>query len=167
MAAPRRVLAAIALLAACGASTSFREGVYRDGEARFRVGALDASWERLDLAQNDLAWRRDAAIIQVNATCDPFQDVPLTALTNHLFIGFRDRTIRRQERISLDGREALRTRAVASLDGVPRELLFVVLKKDACTYDFALIGPEGPAFAAALPAFDRFVGGFSTEGLPE
>ncbi len=154
--------AAFALLAGCGGER-LRDGVYRDDEARYRVGALDSEWVPLDVAgQNDLAWHsaRLGAVVQVNATCDPGSDTPLTALTNHLLIGFTERVQTEQSLVPMDGREALRTRLVARLDGVPRALSIVVLKKDDCVYDFALIArPDG---AVAEAAFDAFVAGFST-----
>jgi len=153
------------LTVGCGSSGSLRGQVYEDSEARYRVGELGASWESLPLAQNDLAWREPStgAIVQVNSTCDPFQDVPLTSLTNHLLIGFTDRDRRSSDLVPLDGREALRSHIVASLDGVPRELLLYVLKKDECTYDFALIAPPGDAYTRAEQEFERFVGAFTTD----
>ena len=161
----RLVCMILTLAIGCGGGGELRGSVFTDGEARYRVGDLDAGWERLDLDQNDLAWRHPSigAIVQVNATCDPFQDVPLTALTNHLLIGFTARELRSERLVPLDGREALRSHYVASLDGVPRELLFFVLKKDECTYDFALVAPPGAPFEEARPAFERFVAGFTTE----
>lgn len=153
-------------LGACGGGGGLRGDVYRDAEARYRVGPLGSGWRALDVAgQNDLAYH-DAdlgAIVQVNATCDPDSDVPLTALTNHLLIGFTERDIREQRIVPMDGREALRTHVVARLDGVPRELLFVVMKKNDCVYDFALITPPGSPFTRAVADFDRFVAGFTTE----
>lgn len=152
-------------LLGCGAR-GLRDDVYRDDEARYRIGPLGSGWTPLDVErQNDLAFRhRDlGAIVQVNATCDPGNDVPLAALTNHLLIGFTQRDIRAQELVPMDGREALRTHVVASLDGVARELLLYVLKKDDCVYDFALIAPPGTAFSRARMDFERFVGGFTTE----
>jgi hypothetical protein len=152
-------------LCACGGA-SLSGGVYRDQEARYRIGSLGTGWRQLDVAeQNDLAWHHDGldAIVQVNATCDPGSDVPLTALTNHLLIGFTDRDVREQAVVPMDGREALRTHVVARLDGVQRDLLFYVMKKDDCVYDFALIAPPGTPFAQARPAFERFLSGFTTE----
>lgn len=154
----------IVALSACGGS-SFDGRVFRDDEARYRVGELGEGWEPLRMSQNDLAWRHPStgAVVQVNATCDPFADVPLTSLTNHLLIGFTDRQWREQERVPFDGREALRSHVVARLDGVPRELLLYVMKKDECTYDLALIAPEGEGFEATQDGFETFVAGFSTE----
>lgn len=152
-----------------GGSGQLRGGVYRDAEARYRIGSLPGDWQRLRVEdQNDLAWRSAGlgAIVQVNATCDPASDVPLTALTNHLLMGFTERDLRDQGVVPMDGREALRTHVVARLDGVPRELLFYVMKKDDCVYDLTLIAPPGPTFERALVAFEPFVRGFTTE-VPE
>jgi hypothetical protein len=160
--AARASLVWVALaLGACGGPT-YEAGMYRDEEARYRIGALGPTWERIDVAQNDLAWVQpdSGAIVQVNATCDPYRDVPLTSLTNHLLIGFTERDWRSSEVVDMDGREARRSHVVASLDGVPRELLLYVMKKDSCVYDFALVAPPGPGFARAEPYFERFVGSF-------
>ncbi|HJL17228.1 MAG TPA: hypothetical protein RMH99_16290 [Sandaracinaceae bacterium LLY-WYZ-13_1] len=166
----RTVATALALAAlGCGGGGTLAGQVYRDAEARYRVGDLGPGWDRLEMGDNDLAWHHDelGAVVQVNATCDPFQDVPLTSLTNHLLIGFTDREYRSSDVVPLDEREALRSHVVAKLDGVPRELLLYVLKKDECTYDFALIAPPAAGYERAAPAFERFVQGFTTEvGAP-
>ena len=63
----------------------------------------------------------------------------------------------------MDGREALRTHLLAKLDGVPREILLQILKKDDCVYDFGLITPTGGAFESALGDFDQLLAGFTTD----
>ena len=158
--------AAVALAAVgCGGGGTLAGREYTDPEAEYRIGELGPGWERLGIGDNDLAWHNAeiGAVVQVNATCDPFQDVPLTSLTNHLLIGFTDRDYISSDRVPLDGREALRSHVVASLDGVPRELLLFVMKKNRCTYDFALIAPPGESYRRAEPRFEAFVSGFTTE----
>lgn len=140
--------------------------VYRDAEARYRIGPVGASWTPLDVeGEGDLAWHdpRAGAVVHVNATCDPGADVPLTALTNHLLAGFTAREVVSEELVPFDGREALRTHVRARLDGVPRELLLYVLKKDGCVYDLGLVTPTGRAFEDALTSFEPFAAGFTTE----
>lgn len=156
---------AILLFAGCGGGATFVNDVYRDPEATYRVGELGQDWQRVSIGNNDLAWHnaRIGAVAQVNSTCDPYQDVPLSALTNHLLIGFTDREYRSSDTVPLDGREALRTHVVAKLDGVPRELLLYVLNKDTCTYDFALIAPPGTSYREAEAQFERLVSGFTTD----
>lgn len=154
------------VLVACG-GPRLRGDEYRDGEAHYRIGPVGSRWTALAVDDdNDLAWHDAAteAVIQVNATCDPGADVPLTALTNHLLAGFTQREVQEETLVELDGREALRTHVVARLDGVPRELLLYVMKKDGCIYDLALVTPTGEPFARALDSFEPFVAGFATLG---
>jgi hypothetical protein len=155
----------------CGGPT-YASGVFRDGPVNFRVDALGAPWERVAVGeQNDLAWSNAplAAIAQVNATCDqPDQDVPLATLTRHLLNGFTAYTFPPEDAadsqtLPMDGREALRTHLVARLDGVPRELLLVVMKKDDCIYDFALVAPPGAQFERARPDFERLTSSFRAD----
>jgi hypothetical protein len=158
---------AVALAAAssgCGGGPTLQGDVVRGQQANYRIGELGAGWQRVAIEDNDLAWHNPGAgaVVQVNATCDPFQDVPLTALTNHLLIGFTDRVYHSSDVVPLDGREALRSHVTARLDGVERELLLYVLKKDECTYDFALVAPPGDRYRRAEPDFERFVAGFQT-----
>ncbi len=152
---------------ACGGRGTFHDDVFAGRGARYHVGAPDTDWRRLSVdSHNDLAWGRGDFVIQVNHDCDPELDIPLEVLTRHLLIGFTDRDVSEQTRVPMAGREALRTHVVAKLDGVPREMLFYVLKKDGCVYDLALIAAPGASFADARTAFERVVGGFRTEGGP-
>jgi hypothetical protein len=160
------VVSGCAVAGCSGTSGQLRGSVYRDREASYRIGPLSSGWSRLSVEdQNDLAWshRGHGAIVQVNSTCDPASDVPLVTLTNHLLMGFTDRDVREQAIVAMNEREALRTHVVARLDGVPRELLLYVLKKDDCVYDLALLAPVGASFERSLVEFEPFVAGFSTE----
>ena len=85
-----------------------------------------------------LAFRDDAqsATIGVNGRCGKDgDDVPLQALTHHLFLHFTDREVISQKTLTLDGRDAMRTEMLAELDGVPKRFTIYVLKKDGCVYD--------------------------------
>jgi len=143
-------------------STGFDGQVYRDGDLRFRVGQVPSTWRRLDMNDSRLAFRDDRAntTIAVNARCGvDGDDVPLSSLTQHLFLEFTDRAMLAQTTVSLDGREALRTEQSAALDGVKKQYLVYVLKKDGCVYDFMLIA-DGVA-PESRADFERFVQGFS------
>jgi hypothetical protein len=67
-----------------------------------------------------------------------------------------------EELVPMDGREALRTHFRAKLDGVPRDMLLQILKKDSCVYDFALVTPPDASFDEALLDFDQMLAGFTT-----
>ena len=138
--------------------------VYRGEETTFRVGPMPESWRRLDLEGPALSFRDETAqaTVAVNARCGRERDdVPLKALTQHLFLHFTERQILDQRSVPLDGREALRTELVAALDGVRKHYTVVVLKKDWCVYDFMHIATDASP-SESRAAFDRFVQGFAT-----
>jgi hypothetical protein len=149
----------------CASTGTFRDGVYRGAETSYYVGPVGPDWRSVSVSgQNDLAWHNPAkgAVMHVDSRCDPALDIPLMTLRSHLMIGFTKREVLSEETIPMDGREALRTHFTANLDGVPREILMQILKKDDCVYDFALITPPGPPFEEALGDFDTFLNGFHT-----
>ena len=155
-------LAGAALLLAACASSGFDGHVYRDDEVHFRVGPVPSAWRKLDVDDTRLAFRDDAAnaTVAVNGRCGlDGDDVPLTSLTQHLFLQFTERTQLSQKAVSLDGREALRTEISAALDGVRKQYLVYVLKKDSCVYDFMYIAADSAPGSRA--EFERFVQGFA------
>jgi hypothetical protein len=158
------VLLAVVLLPACK-STGFDGRTYKGDGMEFQVGAQPSTWQRLDHSHALLAFRDDShgATVVVNGRCGKDgDDVPLAALTQHLFLQFTERQIEEEETIPFDGREARRTVLSAKLDGVPKRFEAYVAKKDGCVYDFILVAqPE--TFAGARPDFDRFVRGFHAE----
>ncbi len=155
------VCAAIAQ-AGCGASSA--PGVVRGPQTDFALGQVPASWRRIHVSDAQLAYRDDAleATAAVNARCGKdADDVPLEALRRQLFIYFTDREVEHEERLQLDGREALKTVLRARLDGVPQGFVVYVLKKDGCVYDFMYI-TDPRTLQEGQAAFDRFVLGFRT-----
>ena len=169
---PRRIsllrgaLALAALLCAPScAGASFDGTVYRGDGMAFRIGPVPEGWRSIEVEQALLAFRDDQAraTIAVNGRCgQDGDDVPLAALTHHLFLQFTEREAREQRLVQMDGREALRTQLVAKLDGVPKRFTVFVLKKDGCVYDFMHIADcDSPASSAAR--FDQFVQSFATE----
>lgn len=153
---------ALVLGTACG-KQGLDGNVFRQDDVAFRVGPIPPNWRHIETnVENDLpnfAFRDDANDITVGAAgrCHrDGDDVPLRSLTQHLAIGFTHREIQSEENFMLDGRAALRTEMRASLDGVEKHMVFVVLKKDGCVYDFWRIA-SGPSDASN---FDAFVRGF-------
>jgi len=156
----RLAILALSFAAACG-SSSFDGGVFRNEQLAFRVGPMPDGWHRIETDAALLAFRSDdaSATIAVNGRCGlDGDDVPLEALTHHLFIHFRARELIEQKHIDLDGRAALRSELTAELDGVDKHYVVYVLKKDGCVYDFMHVSPNG----AGAGAFERFVQGFRT-----
>jgi hypothetical protein len=153
---------ALASVAAC-ARAAFDGRVYHDGDLHFRVGQIPNGWRGIQADDALLAFRDDAgnATIAVNGRCKvDGDDVPLASLTQHLFLEFTQRTTLKQVPVSLAGREALRTELSAALDGVTKQYLVYVLKKDSCVYDFMYIARDSEPGSRA--GFERFVQGFAT-----
>jgi hypothetical protein len=163
----RRITLIVSVLActlgAC-AGPSFQGGVYRTDDLAFRLGEIPPGYGSVDAGNGRLAFRdeRLRTTVLVNARCKmDGDDVPLVALTNHLFMTFTERETIEQKVEPLDGRDALHTLMRAKLDGVPKTFDVYVLKKDGCVYDFALVSAPG-TFDANRTLFERFVAGFRT-----
>ncbi len=149
------------LFVGCGAT--FDGTVYRGDSVAFQVPERPASWRSLEAQGTALAFRdeRANATIAVNGRCGKdAEDVPLPALTQHLFLMFTEREVTSEEVVPFDGREALHTVMSAKLDGVPKRFDVWVLKKDGCVYDLYFISaPE--RFEEGVVVFRTFVRGFS------
>ena len=161
----RVALGTLAVLTACAGR--FTNGEYSNGEVRYHVGQLPASWQRLALQGNDLAFfsSNSGHSIAVNATCKDTDDPPLDVLTRHLLMGFTERTTLEQQTVSFDARAGLRSHVTARLDGVPVELMLLVMKKNGCVYDFTYLSPPGH-LDDQRAAFDGLLASFHTETSP-
>ncbi len=154
---------AAATVLGCG-GPALDGSVYRQGALSFRVGRIPSSWRPIEADGALLAFRDSSAeaSIAVNGRCGKDgDDVPLEALTHHLFLEFTDRKLDEQSLIQLDGRDALHTELRAKLDGVERRFSVFVLKKNGCVYDFMYVAPPD-APAEGQRRFVAFVEGFST-----
>jgi hypothetical protein len=159
-----RWLATAALCAAgCGGSR-FDGGVFENADLAFRTRPPPAEWHAITAEGALLAFRDDTtpASVVLNGRCGKDgDDVPLEALTHHLFLEFTDRVVESQTRVEMDGREALHTEMLAKLDGVEKRFTAIVLKKNGCVYDFIHVAPPA-APAEGRRRFIAFVEGFST-----
>ena len=147
---------------ACG-GPHFNGTVYDDGKLRFRTGPVPAGWRAIEADGTLVAFHDEQApaTVALNGRCGvDGDDVPLASLTQHLFLQFTERQQSSQQELNLDGRAALRTDMVGKLDGVPKQFLVYVLKKDGCVYDFWRISAPGAGDSAG---FEAFVKGFATE----
>lgn len=153
------MLLATLFLTSCGGS-SFDGRVYDDGKLRFRTGPVPAEWRSIEADGTLIAFHHQGDTMAVNGRCGmDGDDVPLTSLTQHLFLQFTDRVLESQEEVMLDGRAALRTKLNGKLDGVPRTMLVYVMKKNGCVYDFWRVSGQRSSDGTE---FEAFVSGFRT-----
>lgn len=136
------------------------KGQHRD--ATFRVGSPGEGWRPHRESGVQVAWRRSGApaVIQVRSQCDEHGDSDLASFTDHLRIDFGEWIIDFQKAMELEGREALRSRVQARLDGVPVSLELIVMKKNGCLFDLQYIASPG-RFDEGLEAFEAVVDGFA------
>jgi hypothetical protein len=154
---------ALIMASACAAS-SFDGQIYHGEGFAFEIPKTASSWDRLTATDAALAYRDEAAqaTVLINARCGmDGADVPLGALTQHLFLQFTAREVKKQEVVPFDGREAMHTRLDAKLDGVPMSYDVWVLKKDGCVYDLLYMAPPDN-FDSGFPQFQALVQGFKT-----
>ena len=149
----------IVWLAACGGA-AFQDGVYSDGHTRYRVGELSSAWRPVSADGNDLAFHRSGmGTIAVNSTCTEYDDVPLSALVNHLLFDTTQRKVLVEETVTLVGRGARHLPVDIELDGVPVQLELYVLRKDGCVFDLSHVRARS-VNPAARETFAAFVHGF-------
>lgn len=165
--ARRLALVPFALIALSCRGPRMEGGVFEKDGVRYRMGELAASWRPVTVEENDVAYvsKDSPHSLAVNSTCQSHGDPSLEVLTDHLMMGFTDKERVHQERRMLDGRESLRSRYKARLDGVPVEMELVVLKKDSCVYDFTYLSPPG-RLEEKRDSFERVLKEFHTEAAP-
>lgn len=158
------LLGLVFLLAGCRGGLA--AGTYtRDGLA-YRVAEPRTPWRVVAFEDNDLAWASPSGhVLAINATCTGHEDPQLEVLTNHLVFGFTEREWQSKTKMQLDGRDALRSKVKAKLDGVPVSLELVVLKKNGCVHDISYVSPLGRE-AQHQAEFEALVAGFKQERAP-
>src|SRR5439155_2962091 len=111
----------------------------------YRTGELPG-WQLIRHKGGEIAFFQEHfdAVAQANATCrDDAEAASLEVLMNHLLIGYTEVQVHQNERVRLDGREALHDLVEARLDGVPVLLDLYVLKRNGCIFDLSLAAPPG------------------------
>jgi hypothetical protein len=156
-------LFAIVALSTTGCATHLSQGVVRADHTEYRIGPIPSNWSPVKLRDMDVTYVSNDSphTIAINATCKDFEDAPLKVLTKHLLMGFTDRSVLEERTRPLDGRESLQTHIRAKLDGVPVELLTVVMKKNRCIYDITYVSPIGQ-YEQKLSAVESVLSSFQT-----
>jgi hypothetical protein len=105
--------------------------------AHFGVTMLPSSWQKKSFRGADLFFEhigRDADIY-VSSQCENFSDSPLDAMTAQMLVGMGKYEIISQKTLALADREALISEVAVKIDGVPRYLKIMVLRKNRCAFD--------------------------------
>ncbi|MBF0491316.1 MAG: hypothetical protein HQM15_00860 [Deltaproteobacteria bacterium] len=150
-----------------GKVKSYKPGWVMTQKSSYRVGLLSDDWKREKLGRYKslLLYNSKAkASLESDAFCDAsFDDASLQTLTTHLHFDLKNKKIISQKELKLDSRSALHTVAQGSVDGVNFVLDTVVIKKDNCLFDFALVVPP-ENYEGVKKEFEGFYSGFHFEG---
>ena len=152
----RGPLLALLLLAGCAGHSG------RSLEGRYSVGDPGPGWQQVRPGGADKAWYNAdlSAAIYADSNCGArYDDAPLDRLIDSLSLGVVGQTLR-EERRTLDGREALLRVFDGQLDGVAVRVGALALKKDRCVYDVIYIAPP-TQFDAGDSAFQAVISAFS------
>lgn len=143
-------------------STKTSLGQVQKRYASFGIKPLP-HWQQKSFRGADLYFEHDEknASIFLSAQCEQISDSPLEALLAQELIGLSHVQSEKEERIMLAGREALLTELSAHIDGVPRFLKIMVLKKNRCVFDAVFNAPL--ADRALVSDFDRMLDSFWAE----
>lgn len=159
---PPRLLLPLLLALGC-ASVRFDGSLLQKPQVEYRVGRLEPGWQRVDVEGNDLAFYKPGhGSIAVNATCKGYEDVPQSALVNHLLFGTTRREYLLDEEVTLDGRGARHTLIDAELDGVPVRAEIYLLTRAGCVFDLSYISDRR---AHGHAEFTRFVRAFHVQAV--
>ena len=133
---------------------------------RYRTGAPDSNWEKVNPGSADQAWfnQNDGAAIYTDSNCGRrYEDGALKDMAAHLTRGIAKGAPLHEKSIHLAGREAMVHAWEGMLDGVQIRVGVMVLKRNQCVYDALLIAPER-SFERAWTQFERVYSGFQVEG---
>lgn len=133
-------------------------GVFVSEDTSYEIGELPPPWKRITVDGGDLAFYNETAdsTIAVNSNCGDSAQYSLTALSDALFIGIKDKKLIASGNVVVDGEQALLRAYGGIMEGVEFNISAVVLKKDICVYDFTYAA--SPAnFDAGVEVFDAFI----------
>lgn len=137
------LLTMLAVLPACQSIKVSGSSVEKP-HARYGVAMLPSDWQQQRFKGADLFFfhREKDATVYLNAQCEKVSDSPLEAMTAQMLVGMGKYRIIAQERRDVGERQALISEVDLMLDGVPRYLKVMVLRKNRCVFDAVLSAPS-------------------------
>lgn len=123
------------------------------------------AWEKIPPGGSDHAFANSKtnSIITANSLCGRYESTSLRQLTNNILSGLDQSSIEESATVPYVGREALRTKARARMDGIPVYLIIKTVRKNECIYDFILISSSDEIRRADSKEFDRMLKSINIE----
>lgn len=139
-----RVVAAVGAIAcglqgtACASALVLRGDYFEHTELGYRIERPGGAWTRASLEGADLVYQAAGGTMSLISRCHtPLAD-PRT-LARHLVVGLRERTLRDEGGVEVDGRPGWFQRYETRLDGEPRVLKSVTTVANGCIFDWVLV----------------------------
>lgn len=93
--------------------------------------------------ESDRAFKlKSGSTVTLTSSCQAPRSSSLERLTKDLLLGARKVHFIRQEKLIIANTQALFSHVNTTVDDQPFQLLFVVLKKNDCIFDFTLVSPR-------------------------
>mgnify|MGYP006273333813 CR=1 FL=1 len=124
--------------------------------------SVPASWvETQSEVDSDRAFKLNSgSTVTLTSSCQGIRQVSLKNLTKDLLLGARKIKFIRQEPLIIAQTEALFSHVNATVEGKAFQLMFVVLRKNNCVFDFSLVSPQ-PIPQNELEEFLNFAKSFN------
>lgn len=130
----------------------------------YKVMKVDGDWATLVDTLADVAYvnRETGDTISITSTCEKYKDIPLEQLMENILLGMSDAKKLKDEKFTLDEREAQRVVLIANADGVPIKSQVVVMRKNFCIFDF-IYTARPKNYDSQVKTFDKFVESFHVD----
>ena len=114
--------------------------VYKTDKTTYRIGSLGPGWKRIKSDRGDLFfWNKSKqSTITVDSICDKVKiKYDLTALSDSLITGIKDKKLLKRDNITLSGIDALYSQYEGIFEDENIGISTIVLKKGICIYDLS------------------------------
>lgn len=130
----------------------------RASNIRYQAPGVD--FQDADNSSADKAWqsRKTGSTISFLSEC-PEPSLPLEAMTREFVGVLKDSRFLEQNEKFFNGREALQSVAVGSLDGIPMKIESLVFKRNSCSYLLTFVARQD-RFNEEVQQFLSFLDGF-------
>lgn len=129
----------------------------------YKVNFNNSDWSAIGPDSSDHAFvsTKTKSTIVAQSFCKKFQTASLETLSSTIFNGIDDLVVIEKNDLSIASREALRTLAHGTIDGVKVFLNLVSVQKDLCLFDFVLISTSLDNMKKDSTVFEEFLKGLS------
>ncbi len=112
---------------------------------RYRLGHLDANWEKIDPAGADQAYRhrQNHSVFSISSACGDERLRSLEDLLNDMQTQLSNvETTSPPAYRTIEGHAVILSETKGNIDGQPMTMRAAVLRSKRCIYDFVLAGPN-------------------------